>query len=73
MGSNKEKSNIAIAILEKIPFLKGKQIISYFDGSNNIFADCTYPEYTNDNCLLNFTNNNKKNSWLIVKLSYFKI
>ena len=53
---------IAIAILEKIPFLKGKQIISYFDGSNNIFADITYPEYTNDNCLLNFTNNNKKNS-----------
>ena len=35
MGSNREKSNIAIAILEKLPFLKGKKIISYFDGSNN--------------------------------------
>ena len=31
MGSNREKSNIAITILEKLPFLKG---------SNNIFADC---------------------------------
>jgi hypothetical protein len=28
MGSNREKSNIAI------------KIISHFDGSNNIFADC---------------------------------
>jgi hypothetical protein len=25
MGSNREKSNIAIAILEKLPFLKGKK------------------------------------------------
>ena len=41
MGSNREKSNIAIAILERLPFLKGKKIISHFDGSNNIFADCT--------------------------------
>ena len=40
MGSNREKSNIAIAILEKIPFLKGYKIISHFVGSNNIFADC---------------------------------
>ena len=35
MGSSREKSNIAFAILEKLPFLKGKKIISYFDGSNN--------------------------------------
>ena len=25
MGSNREKSNIAIAILEKLPFLKGNK------------------------------------------------
>ena len=41
MGINREKFNIAIAILEKLPFLKGKKIISHFDGSNDIFADCT--------------------------------
>ena len=29
MGSNREKSNIAIAILERLPFLKG---------NNNYFA-----------------------------------
>ena len=40
MGSNRKKSNIANAILEKLPFLKGNKIISHFDGSNNIFADC---------------------------------
>ena len=34
MGSKKEKSNIAIAILEKWE----TKIISHFDGSNNIFA-----------------------------------
>ena len=39
MGKNREKSNIAIAILEKLPFLKAN-IISHFDGSNNIFTDC---------------------------------
>ena len=38
MRSNREKSNIAIAILEKLPVLKDKKIISHFDGSNNIFA-----------------------------------
>ena len=32
MGSNREKSNIAIAILEKLPFLKGNK--------NNIFVNC---------------------------------
>ena len=37
MGS---KSNIAVAILEKLPFLRVKKNISQFDGSNNIFADC---------------------------------
>ena len=36
MGSNREKSNIAIVILEKLT-----KIISHFEGSNNIFADCT--------------------------------
>ena len=30
MGNNREKSNIAIAILEKWPFIKGKKIISHF-------------------------------------------
>ena len=40
MGSNREKSNIAIAILEKLPFQRVPKIISHFDGSNNIFADC---------------------------------
>ena len=28
----------------KLPFLKGNKIYSHFDGSNNIFADCT-PEF----------------------------
>ena len=41
MGSNGEKSNIAIAILKKLPFLKGNKIILHLGGSNNIFADCT--------------------------------
>ena len=40
MGSNRENSNIAIAIYGRLPFLKGIKIISHFDGSNNIFADC---------------------------------
>ena len=40
MEYNREKSNIAIAILKKLLFLKGKKIISHFGGSNNIFADC---------------------------------
>ena len=40
MGSNREKFNIAIAIFEKLP-LRVTKIISHFDGSNNIFADCT--------------------------------
>ena len=39
--SDKEKSNIAITILEKYIF-EGTIIISYFGGSNNIFADCIY-------------------------------
>ena len=45
MGSNREKFNIAIAILEKLQFLKGNKrvkIISHFDGNKNIFADCTF-------------------------------
>ena len=40
MECNREKSNIAIAILEKLTFFKGKKVISLFDGSNNTFADC---------------------------------
>ena len=39
--SNKEKSNIGIAILENKQ-LDDTIIISYFGGSNNIFADCTH-------------------------------
>ena len=38
-NSNREKSNIAI--LEKLPFLKGNKNYFAFDGSNNIFADCS--------------------------------
>ena len=34
MGSNREKSNIAIAIFEKLPFLKGNKS-HIFDVSNN--------------------------------------
>ena len=42
MGRNREKSNIAIATLDKLPFLKGNTNKKYFAyGSNNIFADCT--------------------------------
>ena len=37
--SNIEKYNIVIAILEN-ERLDGIIIISYFGGSNNIFADC---------------------------------
>ena len=44
MGCNREKSNIAIAILEKLPFLKGNQNNFAFS-SNNIFADCKYKDY----------------------------
>ena len=42
MGSNWEKFNIAIALLEKWPFLRVPKIILHFDGSNNNFADCMY-------------------------------
>ena len=41
MGSNREKSNIAIAI-SKNEWSDGTIIISYFGGSNNVFADCMY-------------------------------
>ena len=40
MGSNRENSNIAIAILGKLPFWKGNKIYFAYTGSNNIFADC---------------------------------
>ena len=47
MGSNREKSNISIAILGNLPFLRVTKIILLFDGSNNIFADYNYlPEIT---------------------------
>ena len=46
MGSIREKSNIAIAIMEKLPFLQGNKNISHFDGSNNIFADCIWDLYS---------------------------
>ena len=35
-------TTFAIAILEKLPFLKVNKIISYLDGSNNIFANCVF-------------------------------
>ena len=39
MGSNSEKSTIAIAILVKLPFLKGTNFFfSHFGSTNNIFA-----------------------------------
>ena len=46
MGSNREKSNIANTILEKLPILKGNQIYFAWNGNNNIFADCTPIEQT---------------------------
>ena len=54
MGSNKEKDNIAIAILEKLPFLKGKKNISHCDGSNNIFAGCITYKLTSDTIMIIF-------------------
>ena len=42
LESNREKYNIALAILEKLPFLKGTKNISHFNGSNNIFVDCIF-------------------------------
>ena len=41
MGSNTEKSFIAIAILKKLPFLNGTKFFSHFDGSNN-FSPTVY-------------------------------
>ena len=40
MGSSRNKSNIAIAIFEKLPLKRVPKIFSHFDGSNNIYADC---------------------------------
>ena len=43
MGSNREKSNIAITIWGKLPFLMGNKLYYFafhFDGSNNIFVNC---------------------------------
>ena len=39
-GAIEEKYNIAIAILKKLPYLKGNKNYLHFDGSNNIFVDC---------------------------------
>ena len=61
MGSNREKSNIAVAILEKLPFLKGNKIISYFGGSNNIFAECIL---STTNLVLSISKSNSKSSYL---------
>ena len=38
-----EKSPILLSQYWKNEWLDGTIIISYFGGSNNIFADCTYP------------------------------
>ena len=48
------KSNIAIAILEKLPFLKETKIISHFGGSNNIFADCILYNFRFDSVWCSF-------------------
>ena len=45
MGSKKEQSNIAIAILKKKLFYSEPNIIQYFGGTNNIFADCNVFRY----------------------------
>ena len=39
------QSTKPIAILEKLPYLKSSKIISHFDGSNNIFDDCTIQKF----------------------------
>ena len=63
-SSNREKSNIAIAILEKL-MLDGNIIISYFGGSNNIFANCMY---SNIKTLRNV--DNKESKVALKHLSY---
>ena len=57
MGSNREKFNITIAILKKLPFLKGTKNIMHFDGSNDIFVDCkrTQPGYRFISIILEFS------------------
>jgi hypothetical protein len=40
MGSNREKQNIATAIIEKLTFYEAPKIISHFGGTNNIFVKC---------------------------------
>ena len=40
MGSNREKSILLSQYWKNNPFSRVKKIISHFDGSNNIFADC---------------------------------
>ena len=44
MESKKEQSNIAIVILKK-QLDNAPKIISYFGGTNNIFADCNVFRY----------------------------
>ena len=41
MGSNGEKSNIALAILEKLPVLTCNNISHFDGGNNNVFVNCT--------------------------------
>ena len=43
MGSNREKSNISIAILEKLPFLKGNKKIFRILRAAIIFSPTVYP------------------------------
>ena len=43
-GAIEKKSNIAFAILKNYHFQKVPKIISNFDGSNTIFADCMLPD-----------------------------
>ena len=42
MGSNRKKSNIAIAILKIVHFEKVPKNISYFGDTNNIFVKLVY-------------------------------
>ena len=67
MGSNREKSNIAIAILEILAFLNFTNTYFAFWVTNNIFVDCNTP-------CINITNkrNVKPNSTLhYAKIKYY--
>ena len=62
-----EKSPILLSQYWKNKWLDGTIIISYFDGSNNIFADCIIYIYSNR--IYYFENTNSKSlllSWCIL-------